>query len=418
MTAILAFTSHAGRWPRAVVVLVAARAVNRLGAFAMSFLAVTLVDVHGASLRQAGLVVGLFGVMTIPSRLIGGRLADRVGRRTTIVVGLVGCALANGIIAGSPGLATGAAGAALLGLCYEIYEPPSQALVADLVEPARRTQAYGLLGAALAVAGVGAGALAALVGRVDLRWLFVADAVTCLMAAGLVLAAVGEGGGGRSAGSPDGRLPPPSNSTGDVDVQRGTPLSGSTPRRSPWQDRRVWVMLAVGTGFATCWILSTIALPLTVSARGHDAATTGWLLLVAAVVTVAAQRLLRGTAHHPFRAIAAGLVVLAAGFATMAYADSLLLLGAATAVVAVGEVLLLGPPLALVAGLAQSSSRAGYLAAYGTCWGIAQTLGPPLATQLIGYGVAVVWLAGALLALGLVSVLPVAARAVAPSRAT
>ena len=159
------FASHEGcGWPRPVRALVLARAVNQLGAFAMSFLAVALVHVYGASLVTAGWVVALFGLATVPSRLAGGRMADRLGRRPTIVLGLLGCSLALLVIAVSPGIAGAAAGAALLGLAFEIYEPPSQALLSEMVAPDRRPQAFGLLGAALAAAGVGAGILAVLLG--------------------------------------------------------------------------------------------------------------------------------------------------------------------------------------------------------------------------------------------------------------
>jgi MFS family permease len=92
---------------------------------------------------------------------------------------------------------------------------------------------------------------------------------------------------------------------------------------------------------------------------------------------------------------------MAVGFAVVAYAASLPLLAVGSGIVALGEVLLLGPPIALVAGLATDVSRAGYLAAYGTCWGIAQTIGPILATSLMSHGVPTVWLTGAGLCLGL-----------------
>lgn len=343
----------------------------------MTFLAVTLVEVHGASLATAGAVVTVFGAATIPSRLLGGWMADTIGRRPTIVAGLIACAAAQLVIAASSGVIGALVGATLLGLAYEIYEPASQALIAESVEVERRPQAYGLYGAAMAVAGVAAGALAATLGGVDLRLLFVADAVTCLCAAGLVLALVR-----------------------DTSTQRSERRSGT----SPWRDRRLLTMLALGTGFATAWILSTISLPLTVSARGHDTADTGWLLLVAALVTIAGQRLLKGAAARPFTLIRAGLVLMAVGFAVIAYAAPLPLLAVGTAIVALGEVLLLGPPIALVAGLATSGSRAGYLATYGTCWGIAQTIGPLAATLLMGHGVPTVWFAGAALCLALAAV--------------
>jgi len=385
MTAIIPFASHeSGGWPRPVLALVLARAVNQLGAFAMSFLAVALVDVYGASLVTAGWVVALFGLATVPSRLAGGRLADRLGRRPTIVLGLVGCAVSLLVIAVSRGVGGAAVGAALLGLAFEIYEPPSQALLVEMVAPERRPQAFGFLGAALAAAGVGAGLLAVLLGGISLRLLFVADSVTCLAAAALILMWVHE---------PSTARPVTSNG-------------------NPWRDGRLLVMLGIGTGFAFAWNLSVTALPLTVAARGLDPGETGWLLAVAAVVTIAGQRLLRGAAARPFFLMAAGLVVVAAGFAVIAFADVILLLCLGAATVALGQVFLLGPPYAVVAGLADNGSRAGYLAAYGTCWGIAQTLGPLASTRLLAVGVPVAWLTGAALCVLLAAVVPLAGRAV------
>ena len=75
--------------PATVWLLVAARAVNRLGAFTLPFLSLTLVAELGASVAQAGYLLAVFGLATIPSRLLGGRLSDRWGTRATIVGGLV-----------------------------------------------------------------------------------------------------------------------------------------------------------------------------------------------------------------------------------------------------------------------------------------------------------------------------------------
>lgn len=384
MTAIMPFASHeSDGWPRPVLALVVARAVNQLGAFAMSFLAVALVDVYGASLVTAGWVVALFGLATVPSRLVGGRMADRLGRRPTIVLGLLGCAVSLLVIAASPGISGATAGAALLGFAFEIYEPPSQALLAEMVPPERRPQAFGLLGAALAAAGVGAGILAVVLGGVSLRLLFVADSVTCVAAAALILLWVRE----------------PSTA-------RPTTANGN-----PWRDGRLLVMLGVGTGFAFAWNLSVTALPLTVAAHRLSAADTGWPLAAAAVMTIVGQRFLRGAAARPFSLMALGLVIAAAGFAVVAFADVIPLLCLGAAIVAIGQVFLLGPPYAVVSGLADDSSRARYLAAYGTCWGIAQTLGPLAWTRLLSIGVPVAWLTGAIGCVLLATLMPFANRA-------
>jgi len=373
-----------GRWPRGLIALLVARAVNQLGAFAMAFLAVTLVTVYDVDLSTAGMVVSLFGLATIPSRLMGGRLADRFGRRPTIIAGLLGCAVALAVIAASANVAGAGAGAVLLGLAFEIYEPASQALLAELIPSGQRTEAFGLLGVALATASVGSGALAAVLGGLSLRWLFVADATTCLAAAMLVAVIVR-----------DPRTTPP------------TPH----PEPSPWRDPRLLIMLGLGIGIALSWNLETNALPLTVRARGLEPALTGWILAVSALVTVAGQRLLRGDkGRRPHTLLACGLVLEGLGFAVLAGSASLPALMVGRAIVALGQVFLLGPPYALVAGLCSDGSRAQYLAAFGTCWGVAQTLGPILATRLLAQGVTTVWLTGAGLCLALAALQPLAAR--------
>src|SRR3954449_3842809 len=241
MTVEIKDTSHAAALPREVRVLLVARTVDRLGGFTLTFLPVLLVGAYGASLRTAGLVAAAFGVATIPSRLLGGRLADRLGRRATIVLGLSGCAAAQVLLAAAPSLGIALAGAVALGLCFEIYEPPSQALLADLTPAPQRAAAYSALGASLAAAGVVAGLIAALLAGLGLRWLFVLDAASCLACAGLV------------------RLALPRERT----ARRRPP-----PRPSPWRDPRLRAMLAAGTGFAAVYMTMMVGLPLALHADG------------------------------------------------------------------------------------------------------------------------------------------------------
>jgi hypothetical protein len=163
------------------------------------------------------------------------------------------------------------------------------------------------------------------------------------------------------------------------------------------------------------WPRPVTALPLTAAARGLGPADMGWVLVVAAAATLASQRCLRGAATRPFPLMAAGLAIVSAGFAVCAFADVLPLLCLGAATIALGQVFLLGPPYAVVAGLADDVSRARYLAAYGTCWGIAQTLGPLAWTRLLSVGVPVAWLAGAALCVLVAVLLPLAGPAVSPA---
>ena len=79
-------------------------------------------------------------------------------------VGLVATAVAQLMVAGAQSLAQATVAVVLLGLAFEVYEPPSQSLVADATTAEDRPVAFGLLFAALSAAGMGAGILAAAAG--------------------------------------------------------------------------------------------------------------------------------------------------------------------------------------------------------------------------------------------------------------
>ncbi len=64
--------------------------VNRIGGFVVPFLALYLTRERGLGTAEAGLVVSLYGAGSIASGPVGGVLADRVGRRPTMLLGLGG----------------------------------------------------------------------------------------------------------------------------------------------------------------------------------------------------------------------------------------------------------------------------------------------------------------------------------------
>lgn len=368
--------------PRHVRLLVAARAINQFGAFSLAFLTVLLSRDLGASLAVAGTISAAFGLATIPSRLLGGRLADRLGRRRTILLGLVGCAAAQLGIAAAPDLATAACCAILLGLVFELYEPPSQAMIADSVPPEKRASAYTLLTAALAVGNTGAGLVAEVVGRTNLRWLFVVDAATCLACALIIRLAL-----------PDERT---------VAAPRVAD-SGS----SPWRDRALLMMTAAGTVYALIYMLMLISLPLSLAADGINPASAGLIMAVGTVTLVVARPMLRVECSTT-AAFAAGYLLLAAGLAGYAVAHTLPALLAPTVAWSLGNLLLMGRAFAVVSELAPVGATAPYLAVYGLSWGFATVAAPVVGTWVIArFGPGTLWAAISILCVAMAAIAPV-----------
>jgi len=365
------------RLPNQVKALIVARAVNQLGGFSLAFLTVLLTRDFGASLMAAGLVSAAFGLATIPSRLAGGRLADRWGRRRTIVAGLVALAMAQLGVAAAPGLAVATVCAVVMGLAFELFEPPSQATIADAVPPAGRASAFELLTTAVAVGSLAAGVIADVVGRWSLRWLFVVDAGTGLACAVIVALAL----------APDVRPA--------LSEETESPVSTA----SPWRDRRLLVVTGAGTVFALVSMLMVSVLPLSLGAVGLNPANAGLIMAVSTGTLVLARPALRNrrlTDLPDTTVFVVGYLLMAAGFGGYALAHTLPTLLVPTALYSLGNLLAMGRSFAIVSELAPVEASARYLAVYGLSWGVATLLAPLVGTWLIGVsGPGLLWGASA-----------------------
>jgi MFS family permease len=314
----------------------------------------------------------------------------------TILTGLAGCAAAQLGIAIAPDLAMAAGCAVLLGLAFELYEPPGQAIIADAVAPGDRAPAYALLTTALAAGNTGAGLVAAAVGRSNLRWLFAADAATCLACALIVRLAL------PADHQPGSRAPKRPRADGGGRL----PALGS----SPWRDPALLAMTAAGTVFALIYMLMLVSLPLSLTGHGLNPASAGLVMTVSAAALVLARPLLRTRYLVRIttpKAFAAGYALMGLGLAGYAAAGSLPALLAPTVAWSLGYLLLSGRAFAVVADLAPVGAAARYLAVYGLSWGVATVAAPVLGTQMIGsFGPAALWAATSALCLAMAAIQP------------
>src|SRR5947209_16654165 len=78
--------------PRGAWILFFGTFLNKFGTFVLPFLAIYLTGL-GYTMAQAGLAIGGYGIGTLAASLLGGYLADRLGRRKTIVLSMFSGAL-------------------------------------------------------------------------------------------------------------------------------------------------------------------------------------------------------------------------------------------------------------------------------------------------------------------------------------
>ena len=78
--------------PRGAWILFFGTFLNKFGTFVVPFLAIYLTGL-GYTTAQAGMAIGGYGIGSLAASLLGGYLADRLGRRKTIVLSMFSGAL-------------------------------------------------------------------------------------------------------------------------------------------------------------------------------------------------------------------------------------------------------------------------------------------------------------------------------------
>jgi len=131
--------------PRTFWFLWAGTIVNRLGGFVIPFLTLYLTSRRGLSVSQAALMVSLFGAGSFAANLVGGELADRLGRRPVLLTSFFAAPLAMLAVGFAREAALIAGATLVLGFFTDLYRPAVSATVADLVPPEGRPRAYGYI---------------------------------------------------------------------------------------------------------------------------------------------------------------------------------------------------------------------------------------------------------------------------------
>ena len=130
--------------PRPAWIIFFGTFLNKFGTFVVPFLTLYLTN-QGYTVTDAGIAVGAYGVGGLFASLLGGYLADKLGRRQTIVLSMFLGAAMMMLLSQAKSLPLIIGLTALTGLASEFYRPASNALLADLVPPDQRVTAFATL---------------------------------------------------------------------------------------------------------------------------------------------------------------------------------------------------------------------------------------------------------------------------------
>jgi MFS family permease len=363
-------THGRGGWlglPRTYWMLWGGMLLNRLGGSVFFLLGIYLTRERGLRPELAGLVISAYAAGGLVAGPLGGALADRVGRRATLLLGTA-CAgllmLALGFARSTMAIV---AVAPLLGLFTDLCRPPLQAAVADVVPHEDRTRAYGLLYWAMNLGFAGAAVFGGALAEHHFALLFVVDALSTFAYGAIIFVGVPETRPARESfpGAARGRV-------------HASPME-------PFRDRPFVRFVLIQGLMLLAFAQVIVALPLDMRAHGLGLVQIGWLLALNGVLVVIGQplalRFVRGFSHLQW--LAAGIVVTGLGLGATAFAGGAPAYALTIALWTLGEIGFSAAGPTIVAELAPLTQRGAYQGTYQLAWGVAMMVAPTLGSFVL-----------------------------------
>jgi MFS family permease len=353
--------------------------INRVGGFAVLFLSLYLTARRGASPAVAGLIVGTYGIGGVVGTLAGGVLADRWGRRRTLLWSHLACVLFLAGLAVAADLRVIAALCALLGVVQSAPSPAFVAAIIDVVPAARRSRAFNLQFWAFNLGTAGASLLAGMLASWSYVGLFLIDAATTLTTVLVIAWKVPE------------------------TLKRGVVHVGPTGRglRTVFNDRIFLAFVGLTLMQALIYSQTNTIVPLAMRADGLGPSAYGVVVALGGIMIVLGQlfvpRLIDG--HRKDRVLAASMVAMAAGFASLSVASHEWAYLGAAAIWTVGSMLAAPPNAEINAELAPAVLRGRYQAVFFLTFPAAAFLAPTMGGASLQFFGNTHWLLVAALAL-------------------
>jgi MFS family permease len=355
--------------PRLVWVLFAGTLVNRFGSFVFVFLTFYLTS-QGYSAPQAGFAVGMYGVGAIGASLVGGWLADHLGRRNSIVVSMVLSAIVMMVFSQAEGYALLVVLSGLAGFCAEMYRPAASALIADITTPAQRVTAFAVYRLAINLGFAIGPAVGGFVAHKSFLYLFVGDAVTSVIYAVIAIAMIPN------------RV-----------VEHHTDPGGRNAARVILHDTRYLLYLGATLMGSLVFMQHVSGSPLQIKEYGYSSGTFGLLLsLNGAIICLTELPLTTYIRKYPARKVmAVGFVIFGAGFVMTGFVSAVWLLAMSAVLWTIGEMLYFPLAATHVANVSPPHMRGRYQGAWGIAWGAGAVLGPILGTKVFEWNARMLW---------------------------
>ena len=341
--------------PSAFWILWTGTLITRFGEFVAPMLTFYLAQELELPAQIVGFILMGHGAAQMCAALLGGSMADRWGRRKTMLLSLLGAAalmsalgyFRNPWIAGLCVLGVGLVG--------NLYRPACQAAIADICAPKQRGRAFAIMYWGINLGAAAAPILGGWLASFDYGLLFYGDGATSAAFALLLALAFRD------------HYLPKQKTTND--------------RWSVWRDRPFRAFFAIQVLFALVFMQHAFALTTRLMQEGHSTSDYGTILGVNGISIIVIQPLVTGRLLSMSRrklmstaGLLAGVAMAGHGLAVATWQHMLCVF-----IWTLGEIVWFPLCGEVVSQLAPADRRGAYQGVFSLAWGISATLAPALA---------------------------------------
>jgi len=374
-------------FPSSFWVIVLARFIDGLGSTLLfPFFALYITQKFNVGMTQAGIMLGASSLAGLFGGMFGGALADKFGRKSIILFGLVFSAVSSIALGLTNDITVMFVLSIFVGLIGSIGYPAHGAMIADILPEEKRQEGFGILRVVGNMSWLIGPTIGGFVASRSYLALFISDAVVSCIVAAIVYRYIAE----------------------------------SKPAPHPNEEHQTLIQTFAGYGivlrdfafvaFITASILMTAVYQqmynsLSVFLRdnhGIDPQGYGFLLSTSAITVILFQfwTTRRIKNYPPFLIMGAGAVFYAIGFSLFGFVGTLALFAMNIVIITIGEMFIMPVSQALVAGFAPEEMRGRYMAVSGLVWMVPSTFGPGLAGYLLdNFNPNLLWYIGGILCL-------------------
>lgn len=374
--------------PLPVRVLCLGSLVNRAGSFVLIFLTIYASEALGFGVGFATACMGVFGLGSMCGALLGGQLADQIGRRIVMLVAQIGGAALLLMLGSLESRWSFMTTIGLFAIVSDMYRPAAAAMIADQVDVNRRPHAFALMYIAINLGFAIAPPLGGFLAEFSFRWLFWGDAITMLLFGLFILAWIPESRPKRSAA----RVEPAAETGLPVPPDSVAPLRHAIGRIA--HDRPFLLLCLATLLIALVFTQGLSTLPICIRQQGFSNIQFGLLMSINGFLIFLLQLPLTHwlSRFNALSVVIAGGILIAVGFGMNVWQVGFAFIALTVAIWTVGEMFQAPFLHSIVTDLAPVELRARYLGMFNMCYASAMTLGAPIGGEVLGrFGPQTLW---------------------------